>query len=220
MTISRFRRLFGFIAGCSRLEDGHFFRAVNHALAILGAGGKDAVPILLRSLRRFGENLPESSERFRFALANLAWVATGPEVAPALLELMLFTRALAAKTLGRTGKTRLPAILQACRSDTLIVRRGGAQALANFCQRLEAGESEEPQRRLVEQIHPVLLDLLRFDDRAVVLMALDAVTALGAEAEGLLADVSRLENAEDRRIAERAKKAKQTILERKTKSRK
>ena len=72
-----------------RLDDNRFFRAVNHAFVILGDNGKDAVPVLLRGLNQFGKNLQESSEKLRFLIANLAWVANGPEAARALLRVPL-----------------------------------------------------------------------------------------------------------------------------------
>ncbi len=128
------------------------------------------------------------------------------------------TRGLATKTLGRTGKTGLSAILWACRSDAEMARRGGAQALAIYCQRFEPGDSKGSKRQIFEMIESVLRELLRSDDRTVVLMALSAVTELGAEAGSLLPYVSAPENAEDRLIAPRAQRAMRAILEGKGKA--
>ena len=122
-----------------------------------------------------------------------------------------FARALAAKTLGRIGATGLPAILRASRSDQPVARRGGAQALAIYCQRLEFVDSETAGRQVVDLILPVLLELLRLDDPGVVLMALEAVSKLGAQAGGLLDAVSALEASQDRRIAEKAQRARRAI---------
>jgi hypothetical protein len=78
-----------------RLDGNRFFRAVNHAFVVLGDNGKDAVPVLLRGLNQFGENLPESSEKLRFLVATLSWVANGPEAAEALLRVPLLKGATA-----------------------------------------------------------------------------------------------------------------------------
>ncbi len=69
-----------------RLNDNRFFRSVNHAFSVLRNEGREAVPILLQSLHNFGENLPESRNRFRFTLANLSFVVSEAEAAKALLH--------------------------------------------------------------------------------------------------------------------------------------
>ena len=154
-------------------------------IAELGAGGAEAVPILVAALSDSDEEIVWHAARALGAIGEGAAVAV-PKLVPALDDERVKVRAYAAYALGRIGKPSMPAadkLIELAFDKDALVRRSAIRALRVI---------DPPQEKTL----PLVIKILQQGEMSVILPALHSLAEQGKDAVPRLRNVLKHEEAQ------------------------